>query len=70
MSNEVLADVSSSFLLITKEMYSDGVKSIYENEIKASSLDEAKGKAQEEVKARNEYLEKYGRCYLVDVRPM
>ena len=65
-----LSIVSSSFLLITKEMYSDGVKSIYEDEIKASSLCEAKQKAQNEVKVRNEYLGKYGKCYLVDVRAM
>lgn len=63
-----LFSVSSSYLIITKEKYSDGVKSIYEEVIKASDLEHAKEEAYYLVKERNEYLGRDGRCHLVDVR--
>jgi hypothetical protein len=63
-----LFGVGSSYLIITKENYSDGVKSIYEEVIKASDLEHAKEEAYYLVKERNEYLGRDGRCHLVGVR--
>jgi hypothetical protein len=63
-----IGSVGSSYLIITKENYSDGVKSIYEEVIKASDLEHAKEEAHYLIKERNEYLGRDGRCHLVDVR--
>ena len=63
-----LVAVIGSYLLITKEHYSDGVSSIYEEIIKASSLEHAKEEAFIKVQERNVELSKDGRCFIVDVR--
>lgn len=60
--------VSGSYLLITKEHYSDGVSSVYEETIKASSIEHAKEEAFYKVQERNVELSKDGRCFIVDVR--
>ena len=60
--------VSGSYLLITKEHYSDGVSSVYEETIKASSIEHAKEEAFFKVQERNVELSKDGRCFIVDVR--
>lgn len=60
--------VSGSYLLVTKEHYSDGVSSVYEETIKALSLDHAKEEAFFKVQERNNELSKYGICFIVDVR--
>lgn len=60
--------VSGSYLLITKEHYSDGVSSVYEETIKASSIEHAKEEAFLKVQEMNVELSKDGRCFIVDVR--
>ena len=63
-----IGSVGNSYLIITKENYSDGVKSIYEEVVKASDLEHAKEEAYYLIKERNEYLGRDGRCHLVDIR--
>lgn len=66
--NRFKFDGLKSFLLITKEYYSDGVSGVYEETIKASNLEQAKEEAFFKVQERNIELSKYGRCFIVDVR--
>lgn len=58
----------NSYLMITKEHYSDGVKEIYEKDIKANSLTHAKEIAAKYVEDQINYLRPQGYCYLIDIR--
>ncbi len=58
----------SEYLVITKEIYTDGVKSFYESVIEASNLQEAKEHAKANLKLRNQYLDRHGQAFLIDVR--
>jgi hypothetical protein len=61
--------VMTSFLLLTKEHYSDGVSEEYEDIIKASDIEKAKLKADIKIMLRNKALGKYGKCFFIHVSP-
>ena len=59
---------NNEYLVITKEIYTDGVSSIYENTIEAKTLEEATSKAKVELKLRNQHLDRHGQAFLICVR--
>jgi hypothetical protein len=56
-----------SFVLYTKEYYSDGVSCEYEDLIWADDFDTAKFKAEVKINLRNQHLHKSGKCYFVQL---
>ena len=61
--------VMLSYLLLTKEHYSDGVSEEYEDIVWATNIDIAKAKAEIKISIRNSDLGSYGKCYFLNLSP-